>query len=1499
MNLVYRLTSFIIFYLIFLNIVFGQYETQYFSGDSEINVPDFSPANIYPSIISVSGMPVHLSHINISFEGLSHFSTSDFDILLEAPDGTLVTIFSDVPNYSSGFSGYGEVHLDMDALTILSSDNYTGNDDLYLPTNKAPILDSFPDFGLINEGSSFTPLQNIDPNGEWKLYVFDDENQNISGSIGGWSMSIESTNQEVCNIPQGSFTAELIECNQVNLLASDLDGAQWDLLYSSSAVMEIDYSTEPSIENISSNNYTLSDLDYDQSYIVYYRRDCDGDNQRVSRWRGPYSVTTGSGVCATAENIEDCTITEFSDSFSESYFQDFFDPCMTSFPSSRQLMYNFNPSSNGDYFLNLIYNYSDPIQSIAYKTQTGSVEKCDSTNWKCVELNQPLDFTIPSLSNDSTYKILIHADNSFIFTIGQCPYPRGITLNNTVSHAFDIDMEFEQNNQPLVGEFDIFYSDDPGFMPDDNTPPSVSNVTISDGKWSTPLGSLSADTEYNLYIRSICDDKASCWVGSHSISTTKYCGGINADSLDVRVTGMTSWIRHTDSEFNSLLILYDDQPFPQPEYDTPASINGITSGYDFELDHPGVFLYQLSPNTTYTYYLKQLCGGPSFESQSWVGPFTFTTDSSPYITPEQLYCNQCVEVNTSNQSDPKLPSTSTGNVDIFPNPMPNACVFEEYDPKLEKLWQYDATETGAVTMKKILSSFCTNGGTEFMAQFYIKSANRVFNIDGWEYLGCAHQVASSSNQNVLDDITFEVEKDSSYYIIADIQGESCNASNHVISRYEIEGNCSNPCLPPTNLISTPTNSGYQTVTWDEVSGALGYQIRFGAPSQIQNPNICLSQFYTYQEENSLEVNVDSLIALYQENTPLSAIVRVLCDENNYSSWSPVSLTPLLSFHSEYRTDNSIGQCSPTYNRTSLNQLDDVPYDLVEFEVESAGLYAFNCRSFSNSTGTHVAVYQGDFNQLLPQENLLIEQGSGSGSENFTLTLDANTPYIIVASAVGITSNPFTYIVSCDGPNFLVTDGYTYNGTHEGPRGMVPTSDGIIYIANKVCPDEDGWRHYYYSDPNNTNGEDYILLSIVDYPNIAIQQNASFAMSGGSAGASTITNPPADYVTTNEWNVMNRHWNFEIPDFIQPPTITDIKFYYTQADLDALAIATDNPMLDHSDLHFSKVNDQDNQYDINPINGHVGIPAAINCADNGIWEYKPGLVSDSITWVGAEHPGGFFAQMSIHSFSGGGGGVGSFQTIEDIDNDGYTNETDCNDNDPDINPGADEILYNGINDDCDATTLDDDLDEDGFLLVDDCDDEDANINPNAIEIPYNQIDEDCDPTTLDDDLDDDGFLLEDDCDDLNADINPDKQEIPYNEIDDDCDPTTLDDDLDEDGFLLENDCDDLNPNINPEAEEIPDNDIDEDCDGNDLTTSIEYINKDLINVYPNPIISIMIVEQKGLTNPKATIQDISGKIILSRKLKEKNVFDWFSYPNGLYFIIISSDEGVYSKKLIKL
>lgn len=184
--------------------------------------------------------------------------------------------------------------------------------------------------------------------------------------------------------------------------------------------------------------------------------------------------------------------------------------------------------------------------------------------------------------------------------------------------------------------------------------------------------------------------------------------------------------------------------------------------------------------------------------------------------------------------------------------------------------------------------------------------------------------------------------------------------------------------------------------------------------------------------------------------------------------------------------------------------------------------------------------------------------------------------------------------------------------------------------------------------------------------------------------------------------------------------------------------------------------------------------------------------------------------------------------------GYvSNGDDCNDTNPNINPGAREEC-NETDDNCDGqvdedveTTYYADTDEDGFgdpsnSILDcrtpagyvdnalDCNDANPNINPSIAEI-CNLIDDDCDGMVDEGvllpfhaDQDGDGFgdaettimacvapigFVEnnDDCDDLDASVHPGASEV-CNEIDDDCDGLVDEDvqllfyqDADEDGY----------------------------------------------------------------------------------------------------------------------
>ncbi len=110
------------------------------------------------------------------------------------------------------------------------------------------------------------------------------------------------------------------------------------------------------------------------------------------------------------------------------------------------------------------------------------------------------------------------------------------------------------------------------------------------------------------------------------------------------------------------------------------------------------------------------------------------------------------------------------------------------------------------------------------------------------------------------------------------------------------------------------------------------------------------------------------------------------------------------------------------------------------------------------------------------------------------------------------------------------------------------------------------------------------------------------------------------------------------------------------------------------------------------------------------------------------------------------------------------DTDCDDSDVASNPQADEVWYDGIDQNCDGLS-DYDQDGDGFDGIeaeegDDCDDEDAAINPSAEEVWYDGIDQNCDGLS-DYDQDGDGVDQDDDCDDNDATLYPNAEGLDEN------------------------------------------------------------------------------------------------------------------------------------------
>ncbi len=153
--------------------------------------PDHSPASLYPSPVTVSGLAGAVTKVTVSLFGLTHSIGRDVEVLLVAPTGQTAIVMSDIGNNGP----FNNLNLTFDDAAAANAPSTALSSGTYKPTNLSngftgdiwPAPAPTPPYG-----TSFAAFNGINPNGVWNLYVADDSNGDAGTLAGGWSLSVET-----------------------------------------------------------------------------------------------------------------------------------------------------------------------------------------------------------------------------------------------------------------------------------------------------------------------------------------------------------------------------------------------------------------------------------------------------------------------------------------------------------------------------------------------------------------------------------------------------------------------------------------------------------------------------------------------------------------------------------------------------------------------------------------------------------------------------------------------------------------------------------------------------------------------------------------------------------------------------------------------------------------------------------------------------------------------------------------------------------------------------------------------------------------------------------------------------------------------------------------------------------------------------------------------------------------------------------------------------------
>ena len=159
-----------------------------FSNTAAITIRDNNTANPYPSVITVSGVKGVITKVKVTLNNVTHHYPDDIEVLLVSPSGQSTILMADAGG--NGALDNTTITFD-DAASTAIPDGALITSTSYRPAKYAFV--NFPaDAPSAPYSAALSTFTNSTANGDWKLYVQDDLDQDAGSIASGWSLAISS-----------------------------------------------------------------------------------------------------------------------------------------------------------------------------------------------------------------------------------------------------------------------------------------------------------------------------------------------------------------------------------------------------------------------------------------------------------------------------------------------------------------------------------------------------------------------------------------------------------------------------------------------------------------------------------------------------------------------------------------------------------------------------------------------------------------------------------------------------------------------------------------------------------------------------------------------------------------------------------------------------------------------------------------------------------------------------------------------------------------------------------------------------------------------------------------------------------------------------------------------------------------------------------------------------------------------------------------------------------